>query len=69
MGRQRLKNLHRDPFKEREGKRGEEQEQRSEDKGWRGGGDREQRTYIGISRKREGLERKRARSEIRATGL
>ena len=30
MGRQRVENLHRDLSKEREGKRGKEQEQRSE---------------------------------------
>ena len=61
-----MENLHRDLSKERDGKRGGGQEERSvtqisED----GGGEhREQRTYIGISRKREGLERKRARSDI-----
>ena len=53
MGRQKVENLHRDLFKEREGKRGKEQEQRSEQQvsedRW---GDRERRTYLGISRKR-----------------
>ena len=54
MGRQRVENLHRDLFKEREGKRGKEQEQRSEQQvsedRW---GDREWRTYIGIPSKQE----------------
>ena len=59
-------NLHRDLFKEREGKRGKEQEQRfeqqvSEDR-W---GDREWTTYIGMSQKRERVEeRKTERAEI-----
>ena len=66
MGRQKVENLHRDLFKEREGKRGKEQEQRSEQQvsedRW---GDRKWRTYIGISRKRErGEERKRERARI-----
>ena len=61
MGRQKVENLHRDLFKEREGKRGKEQEQRSEQQvsedRW---GDRVQRTYTGISPKRErGREEKR----------
>ena len=60
MGRQRVENLHRDLFKEREGKRGKEQEQRceqqvSEDR-W---GDRKWRTYRGMSqREREGKREK-----------
>ena len=59
MGRQRVENLHRDLFKEREGKRGKEQEQRceqqvSEDR-W---GDRKWRTYIGISKRERGREKK-----------
>ena len=49
MGRRTVENLHRDFLKEREGKRGKEQEQRSEQQvsedRW---GDRVQRTYIGI---------------------
>ena len=66
MGRQKVENLHRDLFKEREGKRGKEQEQRSEQQvsedRW---GDRKWRTYIGISRKRErGEKRKRERAQI-----
>ena len=63
MGRQRAENLHRDLFKEREGKRGKEQEQRSEQQvsedRW---GDRKWRTYIGMSRKRE-RERKREKGK------
>ena len=54
MGRQRAENLHRDLFKERDGKRRKEQEQKSEQQvsedRW---GDRKWRTYIGMSRKRE----------------
>ena len=59
MGRQRAENLHRDLFKEREGKRGKEQEQRSEQQvsedRW---GDRKWRTYIGISKRERGREKK-----------
>ena len=61
-----MENLDRDLFKEREGKRGKEQEQRfeqqvSEDR-W---GDREWTTYIGMSQKRERVEeRKTERAEI-----
>ena len=56
-----MENLHRDPFKAREGKRRTEREQRSEQQvsedRW---GDRECRTYTGLSRKRErGREEKR----------
>ena len=50
MGRQRAENLHRDLFKEREGKRGKKQEQTSEQQvsedRW---ADRKWRTYIGMS--------------------
>ena len=63
MGRQRLENLHKDLFKEREGKRGKEQEQRSEQQvsedRW---GDRKWRTYIGMSRKRERGREKKGKS-------
>ena len=63
MGRQKVENLHRDLFKEREGKRGKEQEQRSEQQvsedRW---GDRKWRTYIGMSRKRERGREKKGKS-------
>ena len=60
MGRQIMANLHRGFSKDREGKRGKEQEQRSEQQvsedRW---GDREQRNNIRISQERErGEERK-----------
>ena len=65
MGRQRAENLHRDLLKEREGKRGKEQEQRSEQQvsedRW---ADRKWRTYIGISKRERGEERKRERAQI-----
>ncbi len=66
MGRQRVENLHRDPFKAREGKRRTEREQRSEQQvsedRW---GDRKWRTYIGMSRKRErGREKKRKSTDL-----
>ena len=71
MGRQKVENLHRDLFKEREGKRGKEQEQRSEQQvsedRW---GDRERRTYIGISSKRErGREEKSKSRDLRNRSL
>ena len=63
MGRQRAENLHRGLFKEREGKRGKEQEQRSEQQvsedRW---GDRKWRAYIGMSRKRERGREKKGKS-------
>ncbi|WP_419585333.1 hypothetical protein [Thiolapillus sp.] len=63
MGRQRAENLHRDLFKEREGKRGKKQEQRSEQQvsedRW---ADRKWRTYIGMSRKRERGREKKGKS-------
>ena len=56
--------LHRDLLKEREGKREEEQEQRSEQQVSEDRrGDREWRPYTVISQKRR-EERKRARAEI-----
>ena len=65
MGRLRAEILHRDLLKEKEGKRGKEQEQRSEQQVSEDRrGDRERRTYIGISSKREREEKKRARAEI-----
>ena len=63
MGKQTAENLHRDFSKEREGKRGKEQEQRSEQQvsedRW---GDRKWRTYIGMSRKRERGREKKGKS-------
>ena len=61
-----MENLHRDPFKAREGKRRTEREQRSEQQvsedRW---GDRKWRTYIGMSRKRErGREKKRKSTDL-----
>ena len=58
-----LRSLHRDLFKEREGKIGKEQEQRfeqqvSEDR-W---GDREWTTYTGMSQKRESGREKNGKS-------
>ena len=52
-----MENLHRDLLKEREGKRGEEQEQRSEQQvsqvRW---GEREWRIYIGIDIRKTSLK-------------
>ena len=57
MGRQRAENLLRDFSKEREGKKGKEQEQRSEQQvsedRW---GDREQRSNIGIDIRKTSLK-------------
>ena len=91
MGRQKVENLHRDLFKEREGKRGKEQEQRSEQQvsedRWgdrvrrtytgidirktlsRQKGDREQRSYIVISRKRERGGEEKSNSRDLSKGL
>ena len=71
MGRQRAEVLHRDLKREREGMRGKEQEQRSEKQvsgdRW---GNRQQRTYIGISQKRErGREEKSKNRDLRNRSL
>ena len=54
-----MENLDRDLFKERDGKRRKEQEQKSEQQvsedRW---GDRKWRTYIGISKRERGREKK-----------
>ena len=61
-----MENLHRDPFKAREGKRRTEREQRSEQQVSEDRlGDRKWRTYIGMSRKRErGREKKRKSRDL-----
>ena len=71
MGRQRAENLHRDLFKERDGKRGKEQEQRSEQQVPEDRrGDRHWRTYIAISSKTEwGREEKRKSRDLRNRSL
>ena len=59
MGRQRAENLHRDLFKEREGKSGKEQEQRSEQQvsedRW---GDKVENLHRDVSKEREGKREK-----------
>ena len=57
MGRQRVENLHRDLFKVTEGKRGKEQEQRSEQQVSEDRrGDRVWRIYIGIDMRKTSLK-------------
>ena len=59
MGRQRVENLHRDPFKAREGKRRTEREQRSEQQvsedRW---GDKVENLHRDVSKEREGKREK-----------
>ena len=70
MGRQTVKNLQRDLSKEREGKGGKEQKQRSDYRSLKTDGETEstEPTQVSLDRER-GEERRRARTEIRVTGL